>query len=141
MLPPLSLPYPLRVCVCLHCAACRRRRADEWLSGRHGRRHFRADRLSPRRARPRSGGGAMSGHRTPAAGRTSLLRRLVPHPLLMLAIALGWLMLVNDFSLGSLLFGLLLGLVVAKITAAFWPQRARVRSEARRVGKGGGGTC
>src|SRR3546814_19148108 len=45
----------------------------------------------------------------------------------MLAIALGWLMLVNDFSLGSLLFGLLLGLVVAKITAAFWPQRARVR--------------
>src|SRR3546814_17376888 len=69
----------------------------------------------------------MSGHRTPAAGRTSLLRRLVPHPLLMLAIALGWLMLVNDFSLGSLLFGLLLGLVVAKITAAFWPPRARVR--------------
>src|SRR3546814_4118655 len=74
----------------------------------------------------------MSGHRTPAAGRTSLLRRLVPHPLLMLAIALGWLMLVNDFSLGSLLFGLLLGLVVAKITAAFWPQRARVRRPLKR---------
>src|SRR3546814_16287470 len=95
--------------------ARRLRRAYQWLSGRNRRRPLRSDRLSPLRARPRSGGGAMSGHRTPAAGRTSLLRRLVPHPLLMLAIALGWLMLVNDFSLGSLLFGLLLGLVVAKI--------------------------
>src|SRR3546814_10248039 len=112
--------------------ARRLRRAYQWLSGRNRRRPLRSDRLSPRRARPRSGGGAMSGHRTPAAGRTSLLRRLVPHPLLMLAIALGWLMLVTDFSLGSLLFGLLLGLVVAKITAAFWPQRARVR---RQIGR------
>src|SRR3546814_7361726 len=36
-------------------------------------------------------------------------------------------MLLNDFSRGGLLSGLLLGLVVPKLTSAFWPQRPRVR--------------
>lgn len=59
--------------------------------------------------------------------RPRLMQRLLPHPLLTLTITLGWLMLVNEFSVGGLLLGLLLGLVLAKLTAAFWPQRARVR--------------
>lgn len=69
----------------------------------------------------------MSGLRDTAGRPAPLVRRLLPHPLLTLAIALGWLMLVNDFSLGGLVLGLLLGLVLAKLTAAFWPQRPRVR--------------
>jgi multicomponent K+:H+ antiporter subunit E len=69
----------------------------------------------------------MNASRSPQDSRVPLKQRLVPHPLLTLTVALGWLMLLNDFSLGGLLFGLLLGLVVAKVTAAFWPQRPRVR--------------
>src|SRR3546814_10363416 len=69
----------------------------------------------------------MSGNRERTSPPASLLHRLVPHPLLTLTVAAVWLMLLNDFSRGGLLFGLLLGLVVPKLTSAFWPQRPRVR--------------
>lgn len=52
---------------------------------------------------------------------------LLAHPLLTLTLAAVWLLLVNDFSLGALLFGLLLGFVIASITRPYWPGRARVR--------------
>jgi multicomponent K+:H+ antiporter subunit E len=56
-----------------------------------------------------------------------MIARILPHPLLTLTLTVVWLMLLNDLSLGGLLFGLLLGIVVPQITAAFWPQRPRVR--------------
>jgi len=69
----------------------------------------------------------MSGSRERPTRQASLLGRLVPHPLLTLTVTIVWLMLLNDFSRGRLLVGLLLGLAVAKLTSAVWPQRPRVR--------------
>ena len=53
--------------------------------------------------------------------------RILPHPLLTLTLTVVWLMLLNDFSLGGLLFGLILGITVPLMTAAFWPRRPRIR--------------
>ena len=55
-------------------------------------------------------------------------RRLVPHPLLTILLTIVWLVLVNHFSLNSLLFGFILGLVIPFITAPFWPGRPRLRN-------------
>lgn len=55
-------------------------------------------------------------------------RRLVPHPLLTILLTGAWLALVNSFSLNSLLFGLILGLVIPFITAPYWPSRPRLRN-------------
>lgn len=69
----------------------------------------------------------MSASRARGDKRPPPLQRLLPHPLLTLTITLAWLMLANEFSVGGLLLGLLLGLVMAKLTAMFWPQRPCVR--------------
>ncbi len=58
---------------------------------------------------------------------TKLIARFLPHPLLTLTLTVVWLMLMNDFSLGNLLLGLILGITVPQITAAYWPRRPRVR--------------
>jgi multicomponent K+:H+ antiporter subunit E len=52
-----------------------------------------------------------------------MLERLIPHPLLSLTLTLVWLALVNTVSLGNLLLGGFLGLVIPMITAAYWPNR------------------
>ncbi|MDX6752218.1 Na+/H+ antiporter subunit E [Geminicoccaceae bacterium 1502E] len=57
--------------------------------------------------------------------------RLVPHPLLTLTLTAVWLLLVNEASLGHLLLGLLLGLIVPLLTAAYWPGRPQVRRPIR----------
>lgn len=59
--------------------------------------------------------------------RRSLFRRVFPHPLLALMVVVVWMLLLNDFSTGGLLFGIFLGIVVPKITATFWPQRPSIR--------------
>lgn len=53
--------------------------------------------------------------------------RLLPHPLLTIVLAAVWVLLVNDLSLGAVVFGLLLGLAIARLTSAYWPGRPRVR--------------
>lgn len=55
-------------------------------------------------------------------------RRLFPHPLLTLLLTLVWLLLVNSFSLNSLVFGLFLGIVIPFITAPYWPDRPTLRN-------------
>lgn len=55
-----------------------------------------------------------------------MLKRLIPHPMLSLALVFVWLMLVNHVSLGNLILGAFLGLVVPAITAPYWPNRAHV---------------
>ena len=50
-------------------------------------------------------------------------RWLFPHPLLTLLLAVVWVILQNDFSAGMAVFGLLLGIVVARLTAVWWPDR------------------
>lgn len=56
-----------------------------------------------------------------------MLARLLPHPLLTLTLTVIWLLLVNSFTLGNLVLGGVLGLVIPAITAAYWPERPRLR--------------
>jgi len=55
-----------------------------------------------------------------------MLRHLLPHPLLTLALALIWLLLVNSFTVGQALLGLLLGWAIPVFTRRFWPDRVRI---------------
>lgn len=56
-----------------------------------------------------------------------ILARLIPHPLLTALLTVVWLLLVNRWSLNSLLFGFFLGLVIPVVTAPFWPDRPTLR--------------
>jgi len=55
-----------------------------------------------------------------------MLRRLVPHPLLTLTLTVVWVMLINAVSAGTVVFGLILGIVIPLITAPYWPNRPRL---------------
>ena len=55
-----------------------------------------------------------------------MLLRLIPHPLLSLTLVLIWLGLVNTFTLGNLILGVVFGLAIPMLTAAYWPDRARI---------------
>lgn len=56
-----------------------------------------------------------------------MIRRLktgiLPHPLLTLLLAVVWVMLNNAVTSGTVAFGLILGLVIPILTAAYWPDR------------------
>ncbi|MBQ4824934.1 MULTISPECIES: Na+/H+ antiporter subunit E [unclassified Leisingera] len=56
-----------------------------------------------------------------------LIRRLFPHPLLTLLLTVTWLLLVNGWSLNSLVFGLLLGVLIPFVTQPYWPNRPKLR--------------
>lgn len=56
-----------------------------------------------------------------------MIRRLVPHPYLSATLVLVWLLLVNRFSWGSLVFAVILAIVVPLLTEPYWPDRARLR--------------
>jgi multicomponent K+:H+ antiporter subunit E len=57
-----------------------------------------------------------------------MLNRLLPHPLLSLLLVLVWLALVNTFTLGNLILGSAIGILVPMITAIYWPDRPTLRS-------------
>lgn len=63
-----------------------------------------------------------------------MLRKLVPHPLLAVTLACVWLALVNKITLGNIILGGFLGLVIALMTAPYWPGKPRVRHPFRVVG-------
>lgn len=56
-----------------------------------------------------------------------MMRRLLPHPLLTLALAVVWLLLVNSAAFGQLVLGLLLGWAIPFFTRRFWPEQLRIR--------------
>lgn len=58
----------------------------------------------------------------------NLARRIFPHPILTILLTLVWLLLVNSFSLNSLVFGLFLGIVIPFITQRYWPDRPTLRN-------------
>jgi multicomponent K+:H+ antiporter subunit E len=64
------------------------------------------------------------------ANRRSRIRWL-PHPVLTLALTGVWVLLLNEFSMGGLLFGFVLGVVIPLITSQFWPARPRIRAYGR----------
>lgn len=57
--------------------------------------------------------------------------RLVPHPILTFVIAAVWIALVNQLSLGQLVLGLMLGLLIPWFTSAYWPDRPVIKRPAR----------
>jgi len=48
---------------------------------------------------------------------------LFPHPFLSLLLAAVWVLLQNDFSAGMAVFGLILGVIIPRATAVWWPDR------------------
>ena len=69
----------------------------------------------------------MSGGAHEKATGQPLAARLVPHPVLTVTVAVVWLLLMNEVSVGGIILGLLLGLVVPQVTRTFWTQRPRIR--------------
>ena len=56
-----------------------------------------------------------------------MVRRLIPHPLLSVTLALFWLALVNKVTPGHLLLGIVFGIGIPMITAPYWPDRPKIR--------------
>jgi multicomponent K+:H+ antiporter subunit E len=52
-----------------------------------------------------------------------MLTRLFPHPGLSAMLVVVWLLLLNSLSLGGLLLGILIGILVPFLTGPFWPNR------------------
>lgn len=46
---------------------------------------------------------------------------LFPHPFLTLLLTIVWVLLQNEFSAGMAVFGLILGIVIPRITSIWWP--------------------
>jgi multicomponent K+:H+ antiporter subunit E len=57
-----------------------------------------------------------------------MLHRLFPHPALSLLLVVTWMLLVNEWKLGSLVMALILGIAVPKLTAPYWPDRPKLRN-------------
>ncbi len=55
------------------------------------------------------------------------MARILPHPLLTVVIAVVWVLLVNEVSVGAVLLGLVLGVLVPLFTSPYWPGRPRIR--------------
>lgn len=53
--------------------------------------------------------------------------RLLPHPWLSLVLLAVWVALSNEVSAGSLMMGLIVGLVLPLLTRPFWPDRPKLR--------------
>lgn len=54
-----------------------------------------------------------------------LFNRFLPHPLLTLILAVVWTLLQNNVSAGMVVFGVILGIIIPLVTAAWWPDRPR----------------
>lgn len=48
---------------------------------------------------------------------------LFPHPLLTILLTIVWVLLQNVISAGMVVFGVILGTIIPRLTAAFWPER------------------
>ncbi|MFC3528469.1 Na+/H+ antiporter subunit E [Paracoccus mangrovi] len=50
-----------------------------------------------------------------------MIRRLFPHPWLSVVLILTWMLLVNRWAVGSMVFAVIVGVVVPIMTAPYWP--------------------
>jgi multicomponent K+:H+ antiporter subunit E len=55
-----------------------------------------------------------------------MFRRFFPHPLLAVWIVAVWVLLNNEITIGHLVLGLILGILIPLFTSAYWPGRPRV---------------
>jgi multicomponent K+:H+ antiporter subunit E len=56
------------------------------------------------------------------------MKRLLPHPILTLALTLVWLLLNNSLAPGQMIIGLLLGWAIPLFALAFWPEPVSIRN-------------
>jgi multicomponent K+:H+ antiporter subunit E len=63
-------------------------------------------------------------------GEPNMLKRIFPHPLLTTLLTAVWLMLANAYTMTSLAFGLVLGIVIPALTAPYWVDRPTIRNPA-----------
>lgn len=56
-----------------------------------------------------------------------MIRRLFPHPYLSAMLVAVWMMLVNRFAWGSLVFAIILSIAIPALTEPYWPDRAKLR--------------
>ena len=66
--------------------------------------------------------------RPPTNDTRSRLERWLPHPWLTLVLVLLWILLLNSFSVGGLLMGVVLGVLISHLTSQFWPERPPIKS-------------
>lgn len=52
-----------------------------------------------------------------------MFRWLFPHPVLTLLLAVVWILLQNEYSDGMAVFGVILGIIIPRATANWWPDR------------------
>ncbi|CAD0185050.1 Mrp complex subunit E1 [Ruegeria sp. THAF57] len=57
-----------------------------------------------------------------------LLHRIFPHPHLTFLLTVVWVLLANEPSLNSLVFGLILGIIIPFVTQPYWPDRPKLRN-------------
>lgn len=59
------------------------------------------------------------------------MQRWLPHPLLSVVLVAVWMLLLNSFTMGGLVMGGMLGIVIPIITSSFWPGRPPIRAYGR----------
>jgi multicomponent K+:H+ antiporter subunit E len=50
---------------------------------------------------------------------------LLPHPLLTVTLVIVWVLLQNDVTAGMVAFGIILGIIIPRITAVWWPEKPK----------------
>ncbi|MGB2200176.1 MAG: Na+/H+ antiporter subunit E [Pseudooceanicola atlanticus] len=63
-----------------------------------------------------------------------MIRRILPHPMLSLLLVIVWCLLVNGLSLGTVVFGAILGIIIPVVTAPYWPDRPLIPHPHRMLG-------
>lgn len=58
----------------------------------------------------------------------TMYERILPHPMMSVTIAIVWVLLMNDFSAGSVVLGIILGIAIPKVFEAYWPDHPRLRN-------------
>ena len=56
---------------------------------------------------------------------TRAVRWLLPHPLLTILLAVVWVLLQNKITAGMAVFGIILGIIIPRATAIWWPDRPK----------------
>lgn len=59
------------------------------------------------------------------------MKRFFPHPYLSVLMILIWLLLINDFRWGSLVFGMILAVLIPALIAPYWPSSGALRAPLR----------
>ncbi|WBU52729.1 Na+/H+ antiporter subunit E [Paracoccus sp. SCSIO 75233] len=59
------------------------------------------------------------------------MKRLFPHPYLSVLLVITWLLLVNEFRWGSLVFGIIISVVIPIMIAPYWPRASSMRAPGR----------